>query len=471
MHPFYTVKPLDGSGSPAYFLPYQVRHAYGFDRLSYDGSGQTIAIVDAFDDPYAARDLQIFNSYVLGRTDAVQFTKVAFTHQTDSGWAGEEALDIEWAHAIAPRAKILLVEAASDNSTDLLAAVDYAARQPGVVAVSMSWGGGEFTSEGANDSHFIAPPGHAGITFVASAGDDGAGAEWPAASSNVLAVGGTSLTTDMAGNYGRESAWSGSGGGISQVEAEPSWQRGVQNYNKRTIPDAAYDADPNTGVLVYNSFPDSNGDTGWFSFGGTSVGAPQWAALVALADQGRAAAGKPALANAEVVLYGLPSADFHDITSGGNGYNTRPGYDLVTGLGSPRADLIIPALINAVSPNLNPGTSVSKAGHSTAHTVPHAEPAAPDLADANAGLGLVLAELPAGRDVVWQGVGLSVWALDAAPSKQPVDGQDTSTELPASQHAIPADLDLTSLAGAGSKGNGITERSDGGAGGRMDAVL
>jgi subtilase family serine protease len=353
-----TAAPLATSASPHSFDPAQIRRAYGSAYLGYDGSGQTIAIVDAFDDPNISGDLHTFDQR-FGLPDPT-LTKVKMgSPGVDGSWAGEISLDVEWAHAIAPRANLLLVEARSDSYSDLLTAVDYARKQPGVVAVSMSWGGEEFSTEGRFDSYFTTPANHlggssgkagaarlrGGITFVASAGDGGSGALWPAASPNVLSVGGTTLTTDGVGNYVRESAWAPGGGGVSRFESEPIWQRGVQSRNSRTIPDVAYDANPGSGFLVYNSVPDSQGQKGWFVFGGTSAGAPQWAALVALADQGRALAGKGSLGDAQSLLYFLPSSDFRDVTTGSNGFPARAGYDLVTGLGTPRANLLVPALV------------------------------------------------------------------------------------------------------------------------------
>ncbi len=264
-----------GLATPAGFSPAQIRHAYGFDAVSGNGAGQTIAIVDAYDDPTVASDLHTFDMQ-FGLPDP-RFTKVSQTGSTvyptaDQGWASEIALDVEWAHAIAPAANILLVEAKSDSMSDLLTAVNYARNYAGVSVVSMSWGGGEFRSETSYDSYFTTPAGHANVTFIASSGDDGAGVSYPAASPNVLSVGGTSLTL-KSGNYSSETAWSGSGGGVSRYEPEPSWQRSLQSYGTRTNPDVAYDANPSTGVAVYDSY----GSGGWAVYGGTSISAPQWA--------------------------------------------------------------------------------------------------------------------------------------------------------------------------------------------------
>jgi subtilase family serine protease len=363
------------------FTPAQIRHAYGFDQISFssggqtvpaDGRGQTIAIVDAYDDPNIANDLKVFDAQF-------HLPDPVFTKATPQGlpaanasWASEIALDVEWAHAIAPGANILLVEAASTNWSDLLGAVDYARQQPGVVAVSMSWGAIDFPGETQFDSHFLTPGGHlggssglpgaqklpGGITFIAATGDYGAwyGPEWPAVSPNVLSVGGTSLSLTSTGVYSSETGWNsfnkrqyGSTGGISSYETEPYYQTGVQGTGFRTTPDVAYDANPNTGVYMYDSY---NG--GWFSGGGTSAGSPQWAALVAIADEGRALAGLGSLDGPTQTLGAIYkmaqtayATYFHDVTSGYNGYSAGKGYDLVTGLGTPRAKAVVQALMNA----------------------------------------------------------------------------------------------------------------------------
>jgi subtilase family serine protease len=349
----------------AVYAPAQLLHAYGFDQASFnngmvkaDGSGQTIAIVDAYNDPSIAGDLQTFDRQ-WGLPDPV-FTKVNQTGGTaypsaDPGWSAEMALDVEWAHAIAPGAGILLVEANSSSTSDLLAGVRYAANQPGVSVVSMSWGSAEFAGETGLDGTFTTPFGHNGVTFVASSGDAGATPQWPAVSPNVVGVGGTSLQLTSSGAWSSETGWGnglysglsgGSGGGISRYESQPSYQQGVvtQSTSQRTSPDVAYNGDPKTGVYVYDS---QNG--GWFQVGGTSAGAPQWSALIAIADQGRALAGQATLdgpTQTLPALYKMASTDFHDITSGNNGYAATVGYDLVTGRGTPKANLVISDLMN-----------------------------------------------------------------------------------------------------------------------------
>ena len=154
-------------------------------------------------------------------------------------------------------------------------AVDYASGRSGVVAVSMSWGGPEFSDETTLDSHFVSK---SGIVYFASSGDDGTGASWPASSPNVIAVGGTTVKLNANGTLKSETAWNGSGGGVSAYEKAPAYQAGYsipKANGMRAIPDVAYDADPNSGFPVMNR-------GGWETIGGTSAGAPQWAAIASL---------------------------------------------------------------------------------------------------------------------------------------------------------------------------------------------
>jgi len=367
-----------GSAGPTGLSPSAIRHAYGFDQVSYTGAGTTIAIVDAYDDPTIASDLHAFDQQ-FGLADPT-FTKVNQTGGTtmpaaSTGWAGEISLDVEWAHAIAPGAKILLVEANSASYTDLMTAVDYAAKQPGVVAVSMSWGGGEFSGETSLDSNFLTPTGHTGVVFVASSGDSGAPTSYPAASPYVLSVGGTTLHLGTGNTYSSESAWSDSGGGISAYESKPSYQNGIvtQSTTKRTNPDVSYDSDPYTGFSVYQTYGNST-SAPWLQYGGTSDAAPQWAALIALADQGRAAAGEAALSSTTLLpmIYQLSSADFHDITSGSTvgspNYSAGAGYDLTTGRGSPIANKVITDLIGSSTTTTANHFAISSPTSATAGT-------------------------------------------------------------------------------------------------------
>jgi subtilase family serine protease len=377
-----------GPGQPAGFSPNQISQAYGFNQISFvngsikgNGSGQTIAIVDAYNQPNIASDLQTFDStYGLSAPPSLQIVNQnggSALPTANTSWGMEISLDVEWAHAMAPGANILLVEANSNSYSDLMTAINYARNQPSVSVISTSWGGGEWSSEATYDSYFTTPAGHQGITFVASSGDAGsAGApEYPSVSPNVLAVGGTQLTTDVYGNYLGEVGWNGSGGGLSSYESQPSYQLGVvsQSSTLRAVPDVAYNASSNSPYAVYDS---TYG--GWIEVYGTSAGAPQWAALVAIADQGRALVGQGTLDGASQTLptlYRLPQSDFHDITSGSNGgYSAGTGYDLVTGRGSPIGNLVVAGLVGqgssaptapwiasgaAASPSLVAGTSTN----------------------------------------------------------------------------------------------------------------
>jgi hypothetical protein len=393
---FYQSTPNGG------FTPSQIRHAYGFDQIALkgpngkpiDGAGQTIAIVDAFNAPFIRSDLQAFDKQ-FGLPDPPNFTILDQNGGTNLPpenlvWAGEIALDVEWAHAIAPGANILLIEANDASGSNLYAAVDQARSQPGVVVVSMSWGDSEFSGETGLDLHFTTPAGHVGgsglngrITFVAAAGDHGQPPIYPATSPNVLAVGGTVLSLDVSGNYAGETGWSndgtqprpwGGGGGLSSYEIQPTYQAGVvtQSPSQRGSPDVAYEA-AGTMFAIFNSsmhvdnIGNPTGVRGWEQLGGTSAGAPQWAALVALVDQGLALSGRSSLSSPQT-LQGLYSSidararDFHDVTSGYNGYLAGPGYDLVTGLGSPRADKVVADLTAGLGAVQSAGWS-SLGGH------------------------------------------------------------------------------------------------------------
>ncbi len=339
---------------PVGYTPAQVRQAYGFDRIDFgngvrgDGSGQTIAIVTAYDNPTLEGDLRAFNR-AFNLPDVPRLTKVnqfggRSAPRYNPQWALETALDAQWAHAIAPGANILVVQANSARLSDLLTAVDYARQQPGVVTVSMSWGLKEFAGQSLLNRFFTTPAGHVdgaglpgGVTFVAASGDSGR-PSWPATSSNVVAVGGSRLSIHTSGTYAGEVAWRGSGGGVSAYESRPEYQEGLASEGGRAVPDVSYGADPATGFAVYATLPGLG--AGWFMVGGTSAGAPQWAGLVAIAAQGRNLLGLPALEGGPEALYDLSDAAFRDIVVGAG-----VGYDLVTGRGSPRAEQIIAGLL------------------------------------------------------------------------------------------------------------------------------
>ena len=366
---------LHGSAkrNPVGLSPQQIRHFYGFDLLparGYGGDDQVIAIVDAYDNPNVEADLRLFSS-TFGLPPCASprcFTKVYATPDKrppppDALWALESSLDVQWAHAIAPNARIVLVEAASSSLDDLMSAIALATSPaPGGVGakvVSMSWGSAEFLAETQYDGQFASAN---GVSFVAASGDGGNGVDYPAASPYVLSVGGTSIATDASGAYAGETAWAGSGGGQSAVESEPTYQSNFgtpsDSLGLRGVPDVAYDGDPASGFAVYDSYGYA-GQGGWFVVGGTSAGAPQWSALVAIVNSLRIARGKTTLnaVNAiQSVLYGLASsayaANFRDIVSGSNGTcgtlcTAAVGYDYVTGLGRPMAANLIQALMAA----------------------------------------------------------------------------------------------------------------------------
>jgi subtilase family serine protease len=328
------------SSSPSGYTVAQVRHAYGFDTLTGNGAGQTIAIVDAYGSATVQSDLDVFCARMGVAPTTVDVRTPQGKAPKNSGWALETSLDVQWAHAIAPGAKIMLVVAKSASLGNLLDAVDYAARN-GASQISMSWGASEFSSEKNYDSYFQ----KSGVTYIASSGDNGAGVSWPAASPYVVAVGGTNLQLDAAGNVLNETAWSGSGGGISVYQTRPGYQGGWNTASGRGVPDVSYNADPNTGVPVYIS--NYNGSTGWVTVGGTSAGAPQWAAAIALVN----AARTTALSGTNGALYALANANYsnyyRDIVVGTNGYTAVARYDYVTGLGSPLAATLVTALKTA----------------------------------------------------------------------------------------------------------------------------
>ncbi len=368
-----TINPLIGGNAP--FSPSDIRNFYGVNAITFGatagtGAGETIAIVDAFSQPkllatgspnFNSSDLHVFDTE-FNLPDPPSFIKLNENGGTilptayNSGWALETSLDVEWAHAMAPQANIVLVEANSNSFGDLFSAVNVARSYPGVVAVSMSWGDtesdiGSTAAEVADDATFTTPSGHAPITFVASTGDTGASATvYPSFSPNVLAIGGTSIVpSDFSTDYGSESTWNdqygATGGNISAFEPKPSFQYTVtQSSTNRTVPDVSFNADPATGVYVLDT---SQSQPGYYQVGGTSLGSPSWAGLIAVADQGRALAGLSSLSSAQTLprIYQLSSSDFHDVTTGGNGgFSASAGYDLTTGRGTPIANLLIPDL-------------------------------------------------------------------------------------------------------------------------------
>jgi subtilase family serine protease len=324
-------QPLASRGPSGYF-PADLRAAYNL-TLAGGGTGQTIAIVDAFDDPNAESDLAVYRAqFGLSACTTANgcFRKVNQTGGTsyprsDAGWAEEISLDLDMASAICPNCKILLVEASSNSFANLAAAVDEAAKL-GATVISNSYGGSEYASELTDQAHFN----HPGIAITVSSGDNGYGVEFPASSQYVTAVGGTSLKRDGSARGFAETVWSGAGSGCSTYVLKPSWQTDV-GCPHRTVADVAAVADPNTGVAVYDTFRLHPG--GWLVFGGTSVAAPIIASVYALSG------------NAGSIVYGSYSyshlSSVFDVLSGSNGscgsYLCMGGsaYDGPTGNGTP----------------------------------------------------------------------------------------------------------------------------------------
>ena len=421
----YVAYPLGGTGSPdgqgsfgGAFAPSDIQAAYGISQLianGTNGAGKTVAIIDAYDDPsfvsdtsssFSTSDLAYFDAD-MGLPNPPSFKKYNQTGGTSypavdpssasssDDWEGEEALDVEWVHSIAPGANIMLVEANSNYFSDLFAAADWAAGH-GADAVTMSFGAnGGFGSEFLYDSTF-SPTTYSHVTFIASSGDsgsmnpdtgtDGNGsgatgqAGYPADSPNVLAAGGTSLNVVGNGNfnYASESVWNNgatspgvyqsTGGGVSNFEsqsgqstAEMAAEAAFSTTN-RTTPDVSFLADPYTGVAVYDSFNGHQAHGGYnnyYTFGGTSLSSPSWAGLIAEADQIRGNDSQPSLTGATDTLPRLYSiyanagqyaADFHDVNSGSNGtFSAGTGYDLSSGIGSPIANTLLPDLSGVVT--------------------------------------------------------------------------------------------------------------------------
>ncbi len=325
--------PLATTG-PRGYVPVQLLGAYGLAAASTSaGTGQTIAIVDAYDHPYAENDLNVYRTqFGLPACTTANgcFRKVDQNGGTsypraNCGWAQEISLDLDMASAICPRCNILLVEASSNSFANLAAAVNTAAKL-GATVISNSYGGSE--SSGANA--YAPSYDHHGIVITASSGDGGYGVEMPASFGTVVAVGGTSLTLTSSNTRSAETVWSGAGSGCSAYVAKPSWQ-GDKGCSQRTVADVAAVADPNTGVAVYDSYR-CQGASGWLVFGGTSVAAPVVASVYALAGN----ASSVTAAN----LYST-SASLYDVTSGSNGNcgsylcTGGVGYDGPTGNGTP----------------------------------------------------------------------------------------------------------------------------------------
>ena len=319
--------------TPSGFGPSDLRSAYNL--AANGGAGQTVAIVDAYDDPNAASNLATYRAqYGLGTLASGQFKKVSQTGSTtslpaaDAGWAEEESLDVDMVSAIAPKANIILVEASSASYANLGKAVNEAVAL-GAKFVSNSYGGSDSSSDNSYTSSYYH---HNGVAITASTGDSGYGVEFPASSQYVTAVGGTSLTKASNTRGWTETAWSGAGSGCSSYSTKGSWQTSVTSCSHKANADVSAVADPNTGVAVYDTY---GGDPGWEVFGGTSVSSPIIAAVYA-------DAGTPGSSDSPAAYPWAHTGNLNDVTSGSNGScstskwcKATTGWDGPTGLGTP----------------------------------------------------------------------------------------------------------------------------------------
>ncbi|MGW5123530.1 S53 family peptidase [Streptomyces sp. NPDC004069] len=339
-----TPKAADAS-TPSGYGPSDLQSAYGLtSAAASNGSGKTIAIVDAYNDPNAESDLAKYRSYYglpACTTANGCFKKVSQTGSTtslpssDAGWSEEISLDLDMASAICPLCTILLVEAKSPTMANLGTSVNEAVTL-GAKYISNSYGGSESSSDSTYDSSYF---NHPGVAITVSAGDSGYGAEYPAASRYVTSVGGTALSKSSSSARGwTETAWKtnsteGTGSGCSAYDTKPSWQTDT-GCSKRTISDVAAVADPATGVSVYDSYGVT---AGWYTFGGTSASSPIIASVYALA-------GTPSSGSypAKFPYNAAGTSALNDVTSGNNGTcsptylcTAQSGYDGPTGWGTP----------------------------------------------------------------------------------------------------------------------------------------
>jgi subtilase family serine protease len=374
------------------FGPDTVRAAYGVQPIldkGIIGSGRTIVIIDAFRNPTIQRDLQVFDNFwkipdppTFNIDDHLGVPAFDPTNPTQLGWSREISIDVEWAHAIAPGAAIELVLASSQKDTDMLNATMFAIDQKLGDVISQSFGEAEMCADASffRKEHALFQRAVArGITLVASSGDMGTqqmcdngsvfvSASTPASDPNVTGVGGTQLMALANGVYQSEAAWNStrgaSGGGFSTLYRRPAYQEALQPKSKyRGVPDVAYGADSHTGFLaVWSPTVAPPKTVGILLVGGTSAGTAQWAGIVALADQ----MGGRRLGSINKRLYQIGKSDqyssaFHDITSGNNafggatGFSAAPGWDPVTGLGTPNVVNLISLLINDESGGENDG--------------------------------------------------------------------------------------------------------------------
>ena len=413
---------------PGGYSPTDISHAYGYNLIPSpgDGTGITIAIIDAYGSPNIQADLDAFCTQFGIPSTTVKIYYPNGNPGVNVGWAQETTLDVEWAHALAPKATIALVAAKSALDSDLAVAINYATQTLGAQVVSMSFGGTEIGGEPAYWNSIL----NKNASYVASAGDSDSEVLWPAAQTNVMAVGGTSLMYDATSQTViSENVWNnvpaqsaGTGGGISTQQSRPLYQTNWNTNSMRGVPDVSAVADPYTGGYVYFTHP-TTGIGGWMIFGGTSWSAPQWAALLAC----RASLGKAAISTINTRLYAQATSvgstnysnSFRDIKVGNNilngvGFSASVGYDYCTGLGSPNANVIAdPSATPAPTPVPTPTPSPTPAPTPPVlrqwGVTPGAIPAAattPGVSAISLGAGNLVnssALTTSGRVVVWGG--------------------------------------------------------------------
>jgi len=355
--------------SPAGILPAQFKAAYGFNRIPNQGQGMTIALIGGADDPNIESDLAYYANYF--HFTPCNFQKIKIGNPIEGGgWDIEESLDVEQACALAPQANIILVEIDAVVFGDLFNAIAVATSSPyNATAVALTFVTAEFAGEQQFDSYLcnIVNGNGQPVTIVAASGDGYHNQPvYPSVSPCVVSAGGTTLNlatalappSPLQLNYGSETAWFGSTGGVSTMEPQPSWQNQAcasWSTTNRCTPDVASEAASPPSVPVYDTY--SAG--GWVRTGGTSVAAPDWAAFFTLVNSARVAAGKNTLSQAAADLYSIYyssnyASDFHDITSGNNGAcgsecNAALGYDLVTGIGTYQANNLYAPLVAAAN--------------------------------------------------------------------------------------------------------------------------
>ena len=460
-----TAAPMANGGVVSTYTPALIRAAYGLPALPATGTtptaaqaaamgaGQTIYIVDAQHDPNAAAELAVFNSKFglpgcttkaitvggalalpAASTTACELSVVFSTSggaltatqpAYDAGWATEIALDVQWAHATAPLARIVLIEAATASLNDLMGAIKVAnAMGPGVV--SMSFGSNEGSWTGSTDAVFN----NSKMSYLAATGDNGAGVSWPAVSPYVMAVGGTTLSYTGSG-VRSEVSWSGTGGGTSQYTATPTYQNssvpGMGSPAHRTVADVAFNADPQSGQYLAVMAAGSS-TVSWLSAGGTSLATPQWAGLLAVANAQRALAAKPVLGAPHAMFYtqigsvpGTYASVFADVTKGSDGTcatcTAKTGYDPLAGLGTPNVGSLLGALAGMdakTAPVVTPATINGSVGTALSFTVAvmAPNPVTYTLANAPAGMAISAAGAVTWATPLAGSYGITVTAKD-----------------------------------------------------------